>query len=71
MKKIWANMQIAIKTTPKITTNSGFTLKPWVSSSKNLSKPALAAGIGDPSLRRFFRLLTVTRPNLFTAVKIN
>ena len=40
-----------------ITTTSGGTLTPGVSSSKNRSKPALAAGIGASRLRRFSRAL--------------
>lgn len=43
------------------TITSGLILIPGVSSSKNLSKPALAAGIGDSRLRRFSRLLKISQ----------
>lgn len=39
-------MEIAIKAPVTPSTTSGFTLTPLVSSSKNLSKPALEAGNG-------------------------
>ena len=39
-------MQATISATAKITASSGFTFTPLVSSSKNLSSPALWAGIG-------------------------
>jgi hypothetical protein len=50
MKRLIATSPIDI-----ITTNSGRTLMPGVSSSKNRSKPALAAGIGASRLRLFSR----------------
>lgn len=40
-------MQTIISATAKNTASSGFTFMPLVSSSKNLSSPALWAGIGD------------------------
>jgi len=55
-KNIWAKMQTSTSATARITASSGFTLMPLVSSSKNLNKPALWAGIGD-FLSRFFSLL--------------
>ena len=55
-KNAWAKIQIRTNATPMITASSGLTLMPLVSSSKNLNKPALWAGIGD-FLSRFFSLL--------------
>jgi len=49
-------MQTSTNATARITAISGFTLMPLVSSSKNLNKPALWAGMGD-LLSRFFSLL--------------
>jgi len=49
-------MQNSTNATAKVTASSGFTLMPLVSSSKNLSRPALWAGMGD-LLSRFFSLL--------------
>lgn len=43
-------MQITIRAIENATRSSGLTLMPSVSSSKNLNKPALAAGIGAESL---------------------
>ena len=54
-KKTCAKIQTIISATPKIMANSGFTFMPLVSSSKNLSSPALWAGIGA-FLSRFFSL---------------
>lgn len=54
-KNTRAKMQIAINATAAITRTSGLILTPSVSSSKNLSKPALEAGKGAESL--FFFLL--------------
>lgn len=56
MKKIFAKADMTIKTTEKTRRTSGLILMPSVSSSKNLSKPALAAGIG-PVLSLFFLLI--------------
>ncbi len=50
-------MQVIISATAKITASSGFTFMPLVSSSKNLSSPALWAGIGDFLSPFFFFLL--------------
>jgi hypothetical protein len=50
-------MQIIISATAKNTASSGFTFMPLVSSSKNLSSPALWAGIGDFLSPFFFLLL--------------
>jgi hypothetical protein len=50
MKRLIATSPIDI-----MTTNSGRTLMPGVSSSKNRSNPALAAGIGASRLRLFSR----------------
>jgi hypothetical protein len=53
-------MQVIISAIAKIMASSGFTFMPLVSSSKNLSSPALWAGIGDflsPFL--FFLLLMI------------
>lgn len=55
LKKICAKMQVIIRATAKIMANSGFTFMPLVSSSKNLSSPALWAGIGA-FFSRFFSL---------------
>lgn len=49
-------MQTIINATAKNIASSGFTFTPLVSSSKNLSSPALWAGIGD-FLSRFFLFL--------------
>lgn len=46
----------------RITTSSGFTLIPRVSSSKNLRRPALAAGMGA-FLSLFFSLLVIMTPS--------
>ena len=51
-------MQVIISATAKITASSGFTFMPLVSSSKNLSSPALWAGIGD-FLSTFFLFLVL------------
>ena len=40
-------------------TTSGLIFTPGVSSSKNRSKPALAAGIGDSRLRLFSRAVDI------------
>ena len=48
-------MHAIISATAKITTNSGLTFMPRVSSSKNRSRPALCAGMGA-LLSRFFSL---------------
>lgn len=50
-------MQATISATAKITASSGFTFMPLVSSSKNLSSPALWAGIGALLSPFFFFLL--------------
>jgi len=50
------NMLAAINPTTITMTTSGRSFIPGVSSSKNLSKPALAAGIGASSLLLFSRL---------------
>jgi hypothetical protein len=50
-------MQVIISATAKIIASSGFTFMPLVSSSKNLSSPALWAGIGDFLSPFFFFLL--------------
>jgi hypothetical protein len=50
-------MQVIISATAKIMASSGFTFMPLVSSSKNLSSPALWAGIGDFLSPFFFFLL--------------
>jgi len=55
-KKICIKIQVITKATAMITASSGFTLMPRVSSSKNLSRPALWAGMGD-FFSRFFSLL--------------
>jgi len=52
-------MQMMINATEKITTNSGLTRIPGVSSSKNLSNPAPAAGIGALCCRLFCLLLLI------------
>ena len=63
-KKAWARMQAIINATPIITASSGLTLMPLVSSSKNLSSPALWAGMGD-LLSRFFSLLLLMSSSAF------
>jgi len=45
-----------MRAAPRITTSSGLTFGPGVSSSKNRSNPALAAGIGALLSRLFSRL---------------
>jgi hypothetical protein len=55
-------MHITIKAMAAAIRISGLTLTPSVSSSKNLSNPALAAGIGADSL--FFFLLNVQSSRL-------
>lgn len=55
-KKTFAITEIMISATANTTSSSGLILTPSVSSSKNLSSPALAAGIG---LLSFFFLLMV------------
>ena len=55
-KNSWARMQVSTKATAMITASSGLTFMPSVSSSKNLNKPALWAGMGD-FLSRFLSLL--------------
>jgi len=57
LKKILASAHTTINEIENTTRISGRTLTPSVSSSKNLSKPALAAGIGD--LLSFFFLLNL------------
>jgi hypothetical protein len=52
MKRLMATSPIDI-----MMTTSGRTFIPGVSSSKNLSRPALAAGIGASRLRLFSRLV--------------
>jgi len=59
-------MQASISTTANITANSGFTLIPRVSSSKNLSSPALAAGMGA-RLSLFFSLLLIVTITFWTS----
>jgi len=58
LKKTCIKMQVITKATAIITASSGFTLMPRVSSSKNLSRPALWAGMGD-FLSRFFSLFVL------------
>ena len=55
-------MQTIISVIARITANSGFTFMPLVSSSKNLSSPALWAGIGDLLSPFFFFLLLMMVP---------
>jgi hypothetical protein len=55
-----ARMHTIINAIAKPISISGLTLTPSVSSSKNLSKPALAAGIGDSFF--FFFLLIFLKP---------
>lgn len=43
---------------------SGLILIPGVSSSKNRSKPALAAGMGDSRFLRFSRAVDIARSHL-------
>ena len=52
-------MHIMMSAIARTTTISGFTLIPGVSSSKNLSRPAPAAGIGDDCCLRFCLLLLI------------
>jgi hypothetical protein len=54
MKRLTATSPIDI-----MMTSSGLILIPGVSSSKNRSKPALAAGMGDSLLRRFSLALDI------------
>jgi len=58
----WATMQAMINATASITTISGLIRIPGVSSSKNLSKPAPAAGMGAPDCLLFFLLLIAFNP---------
>ena len=55
-------MHTIIKAMEAAMRSSGLTLMPSVSSSKNLNKPALAAGIG-PELSFFFFLLMKEPPS--------
>lgn len=55
-------MQTIISVIARITANSGFTFTPLVSSSKNLSSPALWAGIGALLSRFFLFLLLIMVP---------
>ncbi len=55
-KNIFARITAIIRATERPTTNSGLTFIPFVSSSKNRSKPALAEGIGAVSRFLDFRL---------------
>jgi len=55
-------MQATISATAEITASSGFTFMPLVSSSKNLSSPALWAGIGAFLSPFFFFVLLMTVP---------
>jgi hypothetical protein len=48
-----------MRPTEKITMTSGLSWMPFVSSSKNRSSPALAAGIGAPVSRLFFLLKVI------------
>lgn len=59
-----------IRATAMITANSGLTLMPLVSSSKNLRSPAPCAGIRAPSCRFFFRPLIVIQFIQFLEVLI-
>jgi len=59
-KKILARITVIVRPAAKATTSSGLTLMPFVSSSKNRSKPALAEGIGAESRFLDFRLKTPT-----------
>lgn len=54
MKRLTATRPIDI-----MITTSGLIFTPGVSSSKNRSKPALAAGIGDSRLRLFSRAVDI------------
>ena len=56
-------MQVITSATPMPTASSGFTFMPSVSSSKNLSRPALWAGMGD-LLSRFFSLFLLMAVSL-------
>jgi len=58
-KKAFASMAVINSATVKATTSSGLTFMPFVSSSKNRSSPALAAGMGA-LLSRFFSLRLMT-----------
>jgi len=57
-------MQVITSATPMPTASSGFTFMPCVSSSKNLSRPALWAGMGD-FLSRFFSLFLLMAVSRF------
>ncbi len=52
-------MHAIISATAKTTASSGLTFMPLVSSSKNLSNPALWAGMGDFLSPFFFFLLLI------------
>jgi hypothetical protein len=54
-------MHTIIRATEDAMSSSGLTLMPSVSSSKNLSNPALAAGIGPDLLFFFFLLILITQ----------
>jgi len=71
-KNTWAKMQTSTNATAMVTASSGFTLMPLVSSSKNLNRPALWAGMGD-FLSLFFsllRLMVVVSLALFIPLKL-
>ncbi len=59
-KKILARITAIIRAVAKATTSSGLTFMPFVSSSKNRSRPALAEGIGAVSRFLDFRLKAPT-----------
>ena len=70
MKKTVAKMLPTIRAMAMITANSGLTLTPLVSSSKNLRSPAPWAGIRASACRFFFRSLIVIQLIQFREVLI-
>jgi len=61
-KNIFARIAANMNATARITTSSGRTLMPFVSSSKNRSNPALAAGMGELLSLFFFLRLNPINP---------
>jgi len=59
-------MAVISSATAKATTSSGLTFMPFVSSSKNRSNPALAAGIGALLSRLFCLRLMASTFNVFS-----
>jgi len=57
-------IETAIRETDPMRTISGLIFTPWVSSLKNVSRPALEAGMGALSFRLLIRFLGERQPFL-------